>query len=304
MTSCAQHVALVFLLQSDGASAVSGESSQAQAILTTIDQVLCGLALLLAACAAVYWAVPPRRDPLRDAPLRPNRLREDMLLLAVFGYLIAAAVLQWFVELMTGEEENILNMMLVGSGAQLVGIGICLVVAARAFDGGIRSFWAGREGLREHPSIATAAILTLAAVGLCPLVRDFTVAVILLVAPDHQFDAHPTIQALHDASQPLGIHAALWLGAFAVAPVAEEFFFRGLVQTLFTNLLRSRWMAIWLSALAFGAVHFTQPHAVPALVFLGILLGYAYERSGSLVPPILIHAAFNLKTLIWDAMYG
>ncbi len=297
-------MALVFLLQSDGAATVSGESSQAQAILTTIDQALCGLALVLAACAAVYWAVPPRRDPLEDAPLRPNRLREDMVLLAVFGYLIAAAILQWLVGLMTGEEENILSMMLAGSGAQLVGIGICLVVAARTFDGGIKSYWAGREDSGKRPWISTTAILTLVAIGLCPLVRDLTVAVILLIAPDHQFDAHPTIQALHDAAQPFGIHAALWLGAFAVAPVAEEFFFRGLVQTLFTNLLRSRWLAIWLSATAFGAVHFTQPHAVPALIVLGILMGYAYERSGSLIPPILIHAAFNLKTLTWDALYG
>jgi membrane protease YdiL (CAAX protease family) len=34
------------------------------------------------------------------------------------------------------------------------------------------------------------------------------------------------------------------------------------------------------------------------------MLGYAYERTGSLVSPILIHAAFNLKTLVWNALGG
>ena len=53
---------------------------------------------------------------------------------------------------------------------------------------------------------------------------------------------------------------------------------------------------------AFGAVHFAQPHAIPALVVLSLLIGYAYERTGSLVAPVVIHAAFNLKTLIWSAL--
>ena len=49
-------------------------------------------------------------------------------------------------------------------------------------------------------------------------------------------------------------------------------------------------------ALAFTLVH-AQVHALPALL-LGVLLGLAYERTGSLLVPILVHALFNLKTLI------
>ena len=63
-----------------------------------------------------------------------------------------------------------------------------------------------------------------------------------------------------------------------------------------------RHTAIVISAGAFAAVHFQQPHVVLALFFFGVLLGYAYERTGSLAAPVLIHAAFNLKTLVWESV--
>jgi membrane protease YdiL (CAAX protease family) len=75
-----------------------------------------------------------------------------------------------------------------------------------------------------------------------------------------------------------------------------------LLQTFLLRLVRRRWIAISLASLAFGAVHLQQPHAIAALAVLGLLIGYAYERTGSLLPPILIHALFNLNTLIGDAL--
>src|SRR5262249_14178247 len=114
---------------------------------------------------------------------------------------------------------------------------------------------------------------------------------------------HPTLSALHEIHSFL-LSSALWCGAVIAAPIAEECFFRGLLQTALVNLLQSRWVAIGISSVAFGAVHIGQPHIVPALIFLGLLLGYAYERTGGLLAPILIHALFNLKNLIWDNFSG
>ena len=95
---------------------------------------------------------------------------------------------------------------------------------------------------------------------------------------------------------------ALWVGAFVVAPVAEELFFRGMVQTMLGNVLPTRWLAILITSLAFGLIHISQPYAIAALTMLAVVIGYAYEKTGSMLPPIFIHAAFNLKTLIWDAL--
>ena len=92
------------------------------------------------------------------------------------------------------------------------------------------------------------------------------------------------------------------MGAAAIAPIAEEAFFRGLLQTFLVNLVRNRWLAVLVASLAFSCVHFSQAHAIPALTVLAVLMGYAYERTGSLVPAVAIHAMFNLKTLLWDSL--
>jgi membrane protease YdiL (CAAX protease family) len=46
-----------------------------------------------------------------------------------------------------------------------------------------------------------------------------------------------------------------------------------------------------LTSLFFAILH--PPTHIPALFFLSCGLGYAYERSGSLFRPILMHVFFN-----------
>jgi membrane protease YdiL (CAAX protease family) len=47
----------------------------------------------------------------------------------------------------------------------------------------------------------------------------------------------------------------------------------------------------------FAAVHSNVEHW-PALFVLGVGMGYAYEKSGSLWRPIFIHALFNGVTIL------
>jgi membrane protease YdiL (CAAX protease family) len=78
-----------------------------------------------------------------------------------------------------------------------------------------------------------------------------------------------------------------------VAPVVEEFFFRGFLY----RALRTRLgipAAATLAGLAFGLVHvFTGAEAVPVLAFLGVVFCLVYERTGSLYPVIALHALNN-----------
>lgn len=103
----------------------------------------------------------------------------------------------------------------------------------------------------------------------------------------------------------LGEHLAriqgLELGAFFVtaalmAPVFEEFLFRGVLQPwLSTNLPSRRGRTAW-AVLAggalFGAIHL-EPGAFPTLSTLGFCFGWAALRSGNLWVPILLHALWN-----------
>jgi uncharacterized protein len=106
----------------------------------------------------------------------------------------------------------------------------------------------------------------------------------------------------------LGVHDSVALAVLAgifvigIAPVAEEFFFRGFVFQAF----RRSW-GIWLAApasgLIFGAVHFDLDKLVP-LAILGTALAFVFHRTRSLIPCILLHALNNtiaFVVLVTDA---
>ena len=84
----------------------------------------------------------------------------------------------------------------------------------------------------------------------------------------------------------------LWLGALAVlaAPLFEEFIFRGLIQGGLRRSLPA-WQAIVISAAIFAIVH--PPASMLPVFVLGLCTGWAYERSGSLLAPMLVHAMYN-----------
>jgi membrane protease YdiL (CAAX protease family) len=84
------------------------------------------------------------------------------------------------------------------------------------------------------------------------------------------------------------------IGAIVIYPVLEELFFRGFLLTFLKNYT-STWMAIILSGGVFAFAHLNLGVSVP-LWFLGVVLGIAYEHTGSLLVPMTVHGCFNLAT--------
>jgi membrane protease YdiL (CAAX protease family) len=112
-----------------------------------------------------------------------------------------------------------------------------------------------------------------------------------------QPDAEQTVAQDLGADQgTLGLIAAGFM-VICVAPVAEEFFFRG----FFYRALRSRYSvlgAALIDGLLFGVIHWDFSTAdglliIPPLAALGIMFCLVYERTGSLYPAIAIHALNN-----------
>ena len=59
------------------------------------------------------------------------------------------------------------------------------------------------------------------------------------------------------------------------------------------------WRPCVFSALFWAAIHVENwPAPVPLLV-LGLALGWLYERTGSLVAPVALHATFNGISTVW-----
>jgi uncharacterized protein len=75
-----------------------------------------------------------------------------------------------------------------------------------------------------------------------------------------------------------------------IAPIVEEFIFRGLLLTRWS----SKWgtqRSILVSSIIFGVLH--GPSTV-SLFFVGLVLSFVYIKTRSLIIPILLHAGNNL----------
>lgn len=87
-----------------------------------------------------------------------------------------------------------------------------------------------------------------------------------------------------------------------IAPIVEETAFRGVIY----GYLRSRFgvtTGIVLSGLLFGFAHAPSWEIVPNASVMGFLFAFAYERSGSLWIPIMLHGLLNGLTTIVFFIY-
>lgn len=80
-----------------------------------------------------------------------------------------------------------------------------------------------------------------------------------------------------------------------LAPLVEEFFFRGLLLQALLHYM-GRWPAVVLQAFVFSAVHF-QPLQAAGLFVFGLVAGALVTHSGRLGPAWAMHVAFNGATV-------
>ncbi|HLZ53637.1 MAG TPA: type II CAAX endopeptidase family protein [Verrucomicrobiae bacterium] len=90
----------------------------------------------------------------------------------------------------------------------------------------------------------------------------------------------------------------VYLGVFtvAIAPVAEEFIFRGLLYPFIKQAgwPRTAWFGV---SFLFALIHWDAEAFVP-LFLLALVLTWLYEKTDSLLAPITAHALFNAVNLI------
>jgi membrane protease YdiL (CAAX protease family) len=86
------------------------------------------------------------------------------------------------------------------------------------------------------------------------------------------------------------------LQAVLISPLIEELFFRGFLFS-FLKRYTNTWAALILSAGVFAFAH-ANLGSVLQLWLLGVVLGLAYENTGSLLLPMGIHGCFNFITAL------
>lgn len=111
----------------------------------------------------------------------------------------------------------------------------------------------------------------------------------------------PDLDLSGEARRVVGLAEGPGLAVLALcivvgAPLAEELFFRGLLQRSLARRFGPRW-AVGLGAVAFGVTHY-QPVQLLGLVAFGVVLGVLVERAGRLGPALVAHMAFNATTVV------
>ena len=136
--------------------------------------------------------------------------------------------------------------------------------------------------------------MVLPAIGMSVLIAVAQLLITISVLSLFDVDFFYQGEALERRQQLIsGIAGALFV--VVSGPIIEEIGFRGL---LLDGLLKTRchpWVAILISAVAFGLVHGLWLPFATATLF-GLLAGWLYWRTGSIIPGIIIHIANNSLT--------
>jgi len=106
-------------------------------------------------------------------------------------------------------------------------------------------------------------------------------------------------------SESLALNICAAIAVALVAPICEEWLFRGAMLQAQFRAGMTVWGAILLNGFLFSALHL-NPIALLPLWIVGSLLAWSYWRTGSLLVPIIGHSALNtlngviMPFLIWD----
>lgn len=142
-----------------------------------------------------------------------------------------------------------------------------------------------KNPFREAGAIPASLSMTAAAAGLAPVLY-LVVTFVLGLLPERWLESYM------EASSALSETGLIMtLATVVAAPIAEEVIFRGLILSRLKRAMPG-WLAVVLSALAFGLCH-GQAVWIAYAFTLGLLFGLMAHRSGSILPSMVTHFVFN-----------
>jgi uncharacterized protein len=134
-----------------------------------------------------------------------------------------------------------------------------------------------------------------------PIVFATSYLVSMLFRIDPHQDSQEIVQIFQGAKDP-GRKIPIILLAVLVAPLAEEFLFRGFLYGVFKRYFGA-FPSLLFTGILFALLHLHLPSLLPLFV-LACALTMAYELSGTLLVPMGMHAIFNATTLLMVSFGG
>lgn len=114
-------------------------------------------------------------------------------------------------------------------------------------------------------------------------------------------NAERITEAFLKVNSVLGLGVNICIVALLPA-LGEELFFRGILQRIFSGMLKNAHIAIWLTAIIFSAIHLQFYGFLPRMM-LGVFLGYLYYWSGNLWLPVIAHFINNAGAVLLSYLF-
>ena len=243
------------------------------------------------------------RNALADSKPRRNNMPSYLPFIPLFIWFVATslavAVAPHLVGDLQGWQGAFLDNLVRSAGA-ITAIAVIIFLARVFFARRLKGFGLNVKTIHKDFLAAFVNLLSV-----WPLVMTAIVATIffgkLIYGQDFEVQQHEELELITAYSQ-LPLRILIVILAIVIAPLLEEMLFRGLFQTAIRSIMETRnlngaWPSILISSALFAMVHANTAHW-PALFVLAVCLGYAYEKSSSLLRPVFIHSFFNAATLI------
>ena len=151
---------------------------------------------------------------------------------------------------------------------------------------------AGLNTMRWQRQVLFAGFVLLA---VAPVMIDLKcLSDIVLTRLGHTLEDQRAVELILSAKSG-GLKIYLGIFAVVIAPLAEEFIFRGLLVSGCKKIGWPKCGAVVVSLL-FAAIHTSAPVFLPLFVF-ALALTWLGEQTGGLLAPVLAHSAFNAANL-------
>ena len=179
--------------------------------------------------------------------------------------------------------------------AAIAAIIVIIMLARTYFTQQLKGF--GLNFKTIHKDFLAAVINLFAAWPLVLMMLALTIFLgQLIYGQDFQLQQHGELQSI-TANPQLSLRILIIVTTILIVPAFEEMLFRGLFQSIIRSFVAGPWIAIAISSALFAMTHANIEHW-PALFTLSMCIGYSYEKSGSLLRPIIIHSLFNATSII------
>ena len=249
---------------------------------------LAGAVLVLLTAAGLRFYLPLARRVFVE---QAGRVEDSWV--SGIDAMVAIVLSAWFVLLgrdaLLGEEGRTIEFADIATGAVLYASIVIFLLGVLVYRNLSPTGIFGLTGERFFPVLGRSLLALAAAYPVLLLVQAMVYGVAGM-------DVQPqeVVRFLQEASTPRD-RLAVMVMAVVVAPLAEEVIFRGYLYPVGKRYL-GPFVSLGITSLLFAVLH-GHAASIPALFTLAVCLGLAYEKSGSLLVPMIMHAVFNAVSI-------